>query len=399
MKKNDIRSNLEKEISNSRSNYPYKKQSFGGIMNIIASPEKYLNRDLSFQELRILGENLEKIKEDDYIGSLYPSIKTTLFLYSNGEISLPNIDSFQNFRTEYDLIKHLVLKMPLSGLKLDSLAFKNAQIIREFPENNIFKNLALNPINVDFLDAKMFGFKGFISMRMKEVESSIEKLILEDFDFRYPNEEELKKRGYIVLDKKLNYYQDKCYDELLGLEQAALTSGKDIYDYFVDFFELDDKTIHEKIKSILNRYFIDYVGGLIVAPQDMILDIDKQLKKGLGTKLNRLAFRTKDYLSQKIKDHSITHAFNGNYERCAIELKLIPVSLAYNAYIGEYNHPSYKIKQKTKLAFILKNYPEYNSKFANLCYAKKTTPQKVLGPLNMVPKNEVYDKFDWNDIE
>lgn len=406
-KDNNIRSNLEKDITKARSKYPYQKHSFGSRMNMIADPIKYLNRELKPEELRLIGDDLSQIQRDDFLDSLYPALKEILFLYSDKKISLPGLDNFQNFKEEYELIKYLVLERSLSSLKLDDLAFTNVHSIRNFPETNGLKNMTLNPIDVNLLDLKIFGINGFISMREKGAISSIEKLILEDFDFKYPTEKELKNRGFLDSTKSLEYCQKAAHNYAIGLEEGALSSSQDIYEYFVPYFDLmkDDTITLENIKALLNRYFIDYVGGLIVAPREMILNIDKQLRKGLGDKLNRLEFRTKDYLREEVKndkgevikigtrDHSITHAFNGNSDRCAVEIKLIPISLVYNAYMGEDNHPGYKLNQKRKLAWILKNHSEYNEKFANLCYARNVKPQQVLGPLHLLPKHVAYEKL------
>lgn len=388
---------LEKEIAKARGNYSYHQSSFGGRMNFIATPKEKLGRELNQGELEKLGRDLVQIRREDFVGSLYPALNDLIKCYfEDSKKSLPSIDDFKRFSVEYDYIKHIVLERSLRGVQLDDDAFMNMNLIRNFTNDNYFKSMASNPVDLYFIDGEDIGLNGFVSMREKGDASSIMKFILEHYSFRYPNKGELAQRGYNDSKKSLQYLQDKCYDECSGLEEVGLISGEDIYDYFKPYFGIGEGHLEAKIMSILNKYFVDYVGGKIVAPKDMIADIDKKIRAGELCDLRRLEFRTKDYLSQGIKDKSITHAFNGSYKRSAIEIKFMPISEAYNAELGKRNHPKYKLDQQEDLGKYLNWHPELNYMMANLCCALKVNPKEVLGSFSyMLPDHETYKRFDF----
>ncbi|MDA3855611.1 MAG: hypothetical protein PF569_05095 [Candidatus Woesearchaeota archaeon] len=393
---NIISGKLKEDLEYVRKGYPVNKHSFGSLKVFAADSKRYLGRNLSDYELIELGDAQKLIKEKDFDSSLHPAMSK---LFALNGVALPTFDSFKHFTTEWDYIKDIAETVDLGVIRPEKEALRNIKLIRKSPENNEFKDISQRKVDLYTLDINepKAKIKGKLVARKKKDSSGDLKFLQEYTAIRFPGKGELEKSGVFDSKAKFSYLQRVYFDKCMDYTHDALYSGKDVYQFFSNKYE---ETSSKEEKSIIlasmGLFFVDYIAFKFISDVDTIKKLDRGLRHELGDFMSRLEYRTKDYLSLGIKDESIVHVFNGNYDRTSLEGRLQPTTRYVNAELGANAHPKYKDKtEKEVTESLMLESEELLPIFVNLCVqSQHSSPSDVLNShAKYLPRHELLDAY------
>lgn len=398
---NIISGKLKEDLEYVRQGYPINKHSFGSLKVFASDPKRYLGRNLIDDELVELGDAQKLIKEKDFDSSLHPAMSK---LFALNGVALPTFDSFNHFNTEWDYIKDIAEKVDLGAIRPEKEALRNIKLIRKSPDRNEFKDLSQRKVDLYTLDidAPEAKIKGKLIARKKKDASGDLKFLQEYTAIRFPDRNELEKTGIFNPKAKFSYLQRVYFDKCMDYTYNALYSGKDVYDFFSSKYkETSSKEEQSIILASMGLFFVDYIAFKFVSDVDTIKKLDKGLRNELGNFMSRLEYRTKDYLAEGIKDESIVHVFNGNFDRTSLEGRLQPTTRYVNAELGVNAHPKYKDKtEKEVTESLMLESDELLPIFVNLCVqSQHSSPSDVLNShARYLPRHELLDAhYDYDE--
>jgi len=410
--------NLERILKNSQKSL--KNFSPGYILNIIANPEIFLNRELEKEEIRILTNNLILATEKTYNTSLKEFIKKL-----KEEFNLKNFKT-KKITNEYELLlnfkknigsidifeKFLQTKNEGYNIRLSKeikKKFKNLERIRNHSSrnNNIYIELYDISENIKTIEKtknqnqkqikdNKLTLEGLILIKKKLPESFIIKYILEYSELRFPSKKHLKEiRMYNERDisksqlKYYNYIKESLLIDILKEKEIHHTFSKKF-----SYLQNEEKELTNLIKfynPILNTFFTDFVGCKIIVPRK---DIPKiiSLCENTTYKPKKVKHKCKDNLSKNIKDKSIVYVFKDEKLNSSFEVRINPFEELINTEFGENAHYKYKQKCKNDCLRLLNEKEELNKIAANLMFAFNIHPY-LLFDKDSINYKKYYSKY------